>query len=249
MKKSTFLSLTSVGLSFLLVLLPVAGLSAQSETSSETTTSTNGGRLPTIDELYLDSETSVAMLRAQLRTNNLSHQTLALSAVEEQLIHGAIDPGDEQLFDALAFVMNQGVSNLSYQGTNLPRNYHPNVRNHAAKILGLLGTPEARTQLARTVDIDPDPSVRAQALYSLARIGQDPDGSVTRSIGKMMLREHVGRPDPGVMYAALVAIENIHRNADNQIHGAATEMLLQVAVGDPYTRLLRAKAMQVLAKM
>lgn len=236
-KKSAARALLFVGL-----LMPFVAGAQESEGA-------NGTSLPTIDELYLGGETTVATLRAQLRTNNLEHQMLGLAAIEDQLSAGLISPDNAELFDAVSFVMQQGVSTLSYQGTNLPRHYHPGVRNSAARVLGVMATPQARTQLVRTVDIDPDPSVRAQALYSLARIGQDPDGSVTRTIAKMMLREHMGQPDPGVMYAALVAIDSIHSNPENTIHGSVSEMVLEVAVGLPYTRLIRGKAMQVLAKM
>lgn len=205
--------------------------------------------LQTIDEIYLESYVPIRVLHAQLRTNNLEHQLLALAAIEDQLRTGRVSPSDPTLFDGVAFVLNEGVANIAYSRSTIPYDYHPKARLHAARIMGLIGTEGARIQLVQTVTIDPDPAVRASALYSLGQIGRDLDGHTSQAIAAMMQREHRGTPDFGAVYAALVALEQIASHEGNVIDRAALDMVMEVAVGKPYNRLLRSRAMQVLSAM
>jgi hypothetical protein len=206
-------------------------------------------RLRTIDEIYLESEISVRTLRAQLQTNNQELQMVALAALEDQIHKGVVSRNNEDAFMALAGVMEEGAYKLTHSGQTIPRHYHPLVRQEAARIMGLMETDKVLTQLTLTVAIDPEPAVRAQALYALAEIGRDPDGRITETIAKMMLREHLQIPDFRVTYAALVAIERINADPLNTVHGAAVEMLLEVAQGGPYNQLIRNKAREILTAM
>ena len=95
----------------------------------------------------------------------------------------------------------------------------------------------------------PEPSVRAEALYSLAKIGADPDGTVSRAIAKRLLREDLAEPDPGVVYAALVALERIYADPDTPFYLEAREMAIRVSSGGPYPRLIRERALSLLATM
>lgn len=239
---------TAVVLLLLAALLVISpGSAAAQSAASGSVGGRDQPRLRTIDELYLEGAISVRALSAQLRSSDSEHQILALAAIEDQLQTGLLAPDDEELFRALAVVLEEGVHHVAYSSSTMPFNYHPTVRYRAAQVMGLVGTEDARKQLVYTVAIDPDPAVRAQALYSLGAIGQDPDGSVTRTIARMMRREHVGDADPGAIYAALVAIERISSNPANVVDSSAVSMVVTVATGKPYNRLVRSKAMQVLA--
>lgn len=213
----------------------------------------NSGDLPTIDELYLQAEGTVSIeaLRAQLLTNDRTHQLLALTAIEYQLQNGGVEREHPLLFDAVRFALEEGSYNLAYRGNGhrVLNDYHPLVRYKAARIMGMIGTQDARTQLVQTVTIDPDASVRARALYSLADIAQDPDGSVTFAIAKMLRSEHLTRHNQNVIHAALDAIESINRVPGNVVHNLALDVILDVAVGNPHTRAVRGKALQVLSAM
>ncbi len=241
--------LASVAAYILLFMLVSTHAHAQAvaRSGSRPMTAEEGRDLQTIDEIYLETYVPIRVLRAQLRTNNLEHQLLALAAIEDQLRTGRVLPSDPTLFDGVAFVLNEGVANIAYSRSTVPYDYHPKARHHAARIMGLIGSEAARIQLVQTVNIDPDPSVRASALYSLGQIGQDPDGRTTQAIAAMMQREHRGTPDPGAVFAALVAIEQIASREGNVVDRAALDMVMEVAVGKPYNRLLRSRAMQVLA--
>ncbi len=213
----------------------------------------NPAALPTIDELYLQTESSISIraLRGQLLTNNRTHQLLALKTIESQLQNGWTERESPMLFEAVSFALQEGAYNLAFQGNGyrVLHDYHPEVRYRAARIMGMIGTPEARTQLVQTITIDPDASVRARALYSLADIAQDPDGSVTFAIAKMLRSEHLTRHNQNTILAALEAINSINRERGNVVHDLALDVILDVAVGNPHTRAVRGRAMEVLSAM
>lgn len=104
-------------------------------------------------------------------------------------------------------------------------------------------------QLLTNVLAAPEPSVRAKALYSRARIGVDPDRTVSRAIAKRLLREYLADLDPSMVYAALVALESIYADSDNPLYPEAREMVIRVSSGGPYPRLIREKALHLLSTM
>ncbi len=203
----------------------------------------------TIDELYLQSETTAETLSKQLRSRHRELQMLALDAIEEQLQSGALGRDNREAYEGVVYVLRDGVHKITYAGQISPHTYHPMVRHRAAEVIAQFDIPQVRTELTMNVVRDPDPAVQARSLYSLAEIGEDPDGWVTENIAKMMLRHHYGRPDYGAVYAALVAIEHINANPGAVVHGAAVEMVLKVAEGGYYNQFIRDKARRVLQMM
>ena len=231
-----------------LLLLPVYGFAQTVE--SDTQGSRDLSRLQTIDELYLESQISVQILKAQIMSDSLEHQLLGLAAMEDQLAAGTLDPHNREAFDALTHVLEQGVFSVARSGNQVPYDYNPIVRHKAARIMGLVGTEEARKKLVQTVELDPDASVRTQALYALADIGEDPDGSVTFAIARMLRSENLRQtPNDNAVFAALVAVERINGNADSTMHSMVVDVLVDVAVGRGFNRLIRSKALQVLSLM
>lgn len=217
------------------MLLP-ASLSAQA----------NDGPM-TIEDQYLSSRVTVGTLDAQLRTDNEELKLLALDNMESQFESGTLPRDNETAFEALAYVLDEGVVHIT-KGDNLPLHYFPDVRRRAAEVISHSTHEGVVPQLLTNVLHDPEATVRAEALYSLGRIGADPDWQVSKTIAKRILREDLGEPDPGVVYAALIAFENIYADPDNEPHGAAREMVMQVSTG-PYRRVIREKAMQILGTM
>lgn len=201
----------------------------------------------TIEDQYLSSRVTVGTLEAQLRTDNEELKLLALDSMESQFESGTLPRDNETAFEALAYVLDEGVVHVT-KGDNLPLHYFPDVRRRAAEVISYSTHEGVVPQLLTNVLHDPEATVRAEALYSLGRIGADPEWSVSKTIAKRLLREDLGEPDPGVVYAALVAFENIYADPDNEPHGAAREMVMRVSVG-PYNQLIRRKAMTILGTM
>jgi HEAT repeat protein len=200
-----------------------------------------------VEELYLESEISVEILARQMRSPERNIQLLALDSLESQLERGLIDPRDEAILEAVTPLVEHGVITAFRENRWSIESYDPMVRREAVRVLGKLEGEAVRNKLVQTVRQDPEPIVQAQALFGLARMGSDPSGEVTRTIAKMMLREHLGEFDEGVVYAALVALRSIASEGQNVMDPASVEMLVYVASDVRYSRLLRTHALETLS--
>jgi hypothetical protein len=145
-------------------------------------------------------------------------------------------------------VLDEGVTHVT-KGDAMPLHYYPEVRRRAADVIAWSTHDGVVSQLVTNVLEDPEANVQAQALYSLAEIGADPEGRVSKAIAKRLLREDLDDPDLGVVYAALVALENIYADEDNALYPQAREMVMRVSTGGPYTKLIRNKALSILGTM
>lgn len=224
---------------FLMVVVLVAGwqgLFAQS-----------AGETRSIEELYLESGVSVEMLARQLRSPERTVQLLAIETLSSQVEGGTAGGDEAEIIAALEPVIARGVMEVHEDNSWEISTYDPMVRREAIRVVGRLESEGARTVLVRTVRHDPEPIVRAQALFGLARMGYDPDGEVTRTIGKMLLREHVGSFDEGVVYAGILAIREIARNSASTVDPSSLEMLVYVASDGRYPRRLRNLALEALS--
>ena len=235
-------ALVIVGFLMMLAVLPAYS-------QSEEPVASKGTETLTIEDRYLSAETttSAATLDAQLRTTDEELKMLALENMETQFEAGVLPRDSETAFNALAYVLEEGVVHVT-KGDSMPLHYFPDVRREAARIISMSTHDGVVPQLLINVMHDPEATVRAQALYSLGNIGEDPDQQVSEAIAKRLLREHLGEPDYGVVYAALLATESIYSDPDNEPHGAVREMVMQVSTG-PYRRVIREKAMKILGTM
>jgi HEAT repeat protein len=200
-----------------------------------------------VEELYLSSEITLSTLAVQMQSPGRDVQLLALDTLKSQLERGTIDSEDEAVLEALEPLVQQGVIESFEDNRWGIDSYDPVVRREAVNVVAQLGTDAARSVLVRTVRHDPEPIVRAAALFGLSRLGVDPDGSVSRAIAKMMLQEHLQQFDEGVMYAALVALNSIASEPDNVVDTSAMEMLVTVASDGRYSRSFRELALETLA--
>jgi hypothetical protein len=236
--------LLRAGAALVIILLAGGPLLAQ----TPGTTPADGAASRTIEEEYLSSQTTVGTLNVQLRSHNEELKLIALTSMEKQFQSGLLPADNETAFEALSYVLNEGVIHVT-RGDEMPLHYYPRVRREAARIIALSTHEGVVPQLVTNVLRDPEPTVRAQALYSLGEIGADPDWKVSQAIAKRLLWEDLGEPDLGVVYAALVAAENIYADPDNRPHAATREMVMRVSVGGPYTQAIRNKALVLLGTM
>jgi HEAT repeat protein len=208
-------------------------------------------RLPDVEQLYLESGTSLATIGAQIHSRDRVQQFLALATLESQIESGLIDRNDPELVTALSPAVDQGVFVVSTYSDRPIERYDPMVRTQAVRILGEIGSESARAKLQQSVLHDPEPIVRAQALLSLGQIARDPDGSATRVIARRLMLEHYepDQFDPGVIDAALRALRSLVGNGDNVIDPAIRETLIELAGDGRYTQEFRSRALSILAMM
>jgi hypothetical protein len=200
----------------------------------------------TIEELYLESEISLEVIESQLATDSIQLQTLALAALEDQVLSGSVDPDSESYVEIVSTTVAQGVTIISNNRYRLPDSYHPRVRMQAARLLGYSSAPVAQNALLTVLKADPEPAVKAQAMHALAQIGTDPEQKVSFTIGKTLRHETLRMHDEALVYAALAAVQQIGSNVGMRtLHPLVRDSALKIVNGS-FNRILREKAMQVL---
>lgn len=225
-----------------LLLLPGAR-SAQSQEDAEPT------EQRTIEELYLEANASVAVLSTQVRSGSLEQRLLAMEAISTRFGDGRLSAEEPEIIAALSVALLEGVTTLTNSGSRTPSNYYPTVRREAARLLGFSPAEEARDALMATLHHDPEPSVKAQAMISLGRIGRDPNGEVSYMFGRILAIEDLGQPDESLVLSGMLAIEMLAlANGEDSVDELARQALVTVVDGN-YPRVLRAKALDILSRM
>ena len=204
----------------------------------------------TIEELYLQSETSMGSVRAQLRTGSLELQLLALRTLQDQVQRGVVDPNSGAYIESLDYAATRGIASLRGQPYELPDGYRPEVRMLAAELLGhSTDSYEAIVTLSEILVSDPEPVVRAQAVLALANIGKDPQQYVSMRMGTALRNESLTSRDERFIYTSLMAMEQLGEKVGMiGLHPEARESAVLVATGG-FNDLLTRKAVEVIEKM
>lgn len=204
----------------------------------------------TIEELYLQSETSMGSVRAQLQTGSLELQIMALRTLEDQVQRGVVDPNSGPYVESLDYAATHGIASLPGQPYRLPDGYRPEVRMLAADLLGhSTENFDAIVTLSEILVSDPEPVVRSRAVLALANIGKDPEQYVSLRMGTALRNESLTSRDERFIYTSLVAMEQLGEKVGMiGLHPEARESAVLVATGG-FNRLLRTKAVEVIEKM
>jgi len=204
----------------------------------------------TVEDVFLQPSLVMGIIKAQLESGDTDLQLLALEALEDKVQEGGKESEKDNVFSMLTPIVEQGVMNIPYNTRYKIESYNPIVRHKAVGVLGMLNTEEAKDQLILTVKHDPDPAIRAQALYGLGAIGSDPTGEVTHEIARMLLRDTLKQPPRfSSVYAGILAIEEISKNPENRISKAAVKVLVDIASNGRCGQLLRDNALRVLSNL
>ncbi|MCF7913590.1 MAG: HEAT repeat domain-containing protein [Spirochaetaceae bacterium] len=202
-----------------------------------------------IEELYLSSTVSLDALGIQLEGGTPDQKMLAMATLENQMERNIEEGKEDDIYNILVPIVEKGVLDVTGNENSI-EGYNAVARKEAVRLLGVLGTTTARDQLVLTVKYDPDPMVRAQALFGLGKIGTDDNGDVTRAIAKMLFKETLRRPpSENAVYAGILAIEQISADPLNTVDDYVREVLVDIAACGSCVRLLRNNALRVLSKM
>lgn len=223
-----------------LLLVAIVGITAQEAESDEPRT---------IEELYLESNVGLAVIDSQLRSEDRNIQLLGLEVLQAQVERGAIDPDSDRYVQLLGSALANGVFRVANNRQRLPENYNPEVRIVAARLLGESATDEAVEVLYLSLQHDPEPSVRAQAMYSLGQIGRDPEQRVSFLIARIITIENAQQADEALVYAAVTTIGMLSDALDgDNLHPDVRDAVVSVAAGN-YNRVIRTRAIEVLSDL
>jgi len=231
------------------VLIVILGVLATHPVASQVDTTAESPL--SVEELYLRAQVSVDTIRAQIDTGDRELRLLAIRSLRDQLEQGLLDPTDETLYRAVEPVVNEGVFTINQSVKHSLSVYDPMVRREAIHVMGMLGTDQAQAKLVKVAYNEPDPVVRAQALWAISGIATDADGQVSKTIGRIILRERaVATPvHQESMLAAVTALGAIAGDPANTFHPSALEALMMAATDATFWQVVREQAWRVIATL
>jgi HEAT repeat protein len=160
------------------------------------------------------------------------NQVLAITKLAEMA-----DEGDEEVFEALIFGLQQGTIYVKRQYNKVVNDFW-DVRAASAYALGELGNPEALPHLYLSLRYDPDNHVRAEVAAAIGKIG-DPDSIPI--LERVIETSSAAGPDDAVVLGCVEALGEIG-------HRDGFVPLLEVMRGD-FRRSIRLAARDSMKKI
>jgi hypothetical protein len=197
----------------------------------------------TIEDLFLQS-VEFQILREKAFSGDYEIKMSALDDLEKKVNDGSYKGSDQQIEFVLEYLALEGSARTTREAGRLVNNF-PEVRRRAANLLGRVGTEDAKNALVRTLLIDEEPIVKAEAAYALGVIGKNDNNEVVQALSFTFLKEDPQKPDNNFAYALCLAIEKLSKKGGGIKDPAAYQMLVKIAQGN-YLRTVKTKALQVL---
>jgi hypothetical protein len=212
------------------VVFPVAAQSATGEMS--------------VEESYLQESIEMMVIREATRADSRDQKMVALEYIGE-----AIERGNkgEEVRQALEYLSMEGLLNKTRENGRLLNNY-PDVRRQAARYLGELGTPEAKTALLKLCVAENEPMVLQEAVKSLGEIGLNDNEETINTIAWIVTRFDVLNPDNLLALAAVDAFAKIAEKNGGIKDLNSMRILNRIADGN-YIKPVKDRARQVFNDM
>ncbi len=203
----------------------------------------------TIEELYLQSQVKVKIIKAEAESIDRDMKLIALQDIEEMVSDGQISGDDRQMIGILSSLGTEGISNqVIEQGAVI--NDFPMVRKEAVRILGDVGGDYARDALVTVLLSEPEPMVLSEAVVALSKVGADEQGIVLAVISDAMRSQTALNKDNNFANAFILAIDNLAQNNNGVDDLRVFEELTKIA--DPrsgYITVVRKKAFELLKSL
>ena len=203
----------------------------------------------TIEELYLQSQVKVKIIKAEADSIDRDMKMIALQDIEEMVGDGQISGDDKQMIGILSSLGSEGISNqVIEQGAVI--NDFPMVRKEACRILGEVGGDYARDALVNVLISEPEPMVMSEAVVALSKVGPDEQGVVLAVIADSMRSQTALNKDNNFANAFILAIDNLAQNNGGVDDLRVFEELTKIA--DPrsgYITVVRKKAFELLKSL
>jgi len=205
----------------------------------------NDRGLMTIEELYLQDDLTIQVLRTQALSVEREHKLAALDQSTDMI--GSVD--ERALLGILRVLATDGSSWQVRLGGRRLYDY-PDVRREAVRVIGEIGGRSSEIILREVIQYDRNPLVLAEAVFALQSTGISDDTGTATVLANLMNRELASiNPDNNLMYASLLTLESLASDGSEGITNATLiNNLLRITTG-PYTRLVREKALDVLNVM
>lgn len=205
----------------------------------------NDRGLMTIEELYLQDDVAIRVLRTQALSVEREHKLAALEQATDLV--GSMD--DRALLAILRVLATDGSSWQVRVGGRRIYDY-PDVRREAVRVIGEVGGRSAEVILREVIEFDRNPLVLSEAVYALQSTGISDDTGTATVLSNLMNRElALTNPDNNLMYASLLTLESLAGEGNEALSNTSLiNNLLRITTG-PYTGIVRNKALDVLNAM
>ncbi len=204
-------------------------------------------RVMTVEELYLQEDIGIQVLRTQALSSRRDHKEQALETLRTLVEDGAIAADDSPRIAILRLLATDGSSYQVRVGGRVLYN-NPDIRRDAAELLGEIGGPQSRSALLEIMEYEREPMVLSQAIHALGHVGLDDEGRGAVRLARVLNRENArDNPDNNLMYVTLMSMERLAGDQPDQLATSTlVNSLVQISTG-PYNRLVREQARQTLS--
>ncbi|MFW6288508.1 MAG: PQQ-binding-like beta-propeller repeat protein [Spirochaetota bacterium] len=186
-------------------------------------------------------------LRARLLSGGASEQTVAMADVAERVRSGESLAGSHQYL----LQLSESVAGSPYFGPLTqfgPESAPRRAREDAVWVLGQIGDLSTVRFLARLLGYEPDTTMQAEILRSMANLGAPIDEDLAARLDQIVRRDIARGPSDGLGLAVARFVAAIDEYRGGYLHPRVTESLLAVA-GANYSREVRAYALETLREL
>jgi len=223
----------------LIILLALSGMPLGAQT---------GNQELTVEDIYLNSTVEVQIVRALAQESSRKDKERALNILSRMIDENKVTEGSVDVIFILEELSGEGVAKEVRINRALANDYSE-VRRKSAELLGQVGGKRAVETLITMTLKDPEPTVVAEAIYSLGLLGGDDTGEAEKVIAHVMrIYNMTTRIDNNLAFAAISAIEKIGKTKSGRIRPELFSILTQIQNSN-YIRAVKKKAERVLDEM
>ncbi|MCL2809410.1 MAG: HEAT repeat domain-containing protein [Treponema sp.] len=198
----------------------------------------------TIEESYLQESMELMIIRETARSTTREQKLIAIEFMSEAIGRGSTN---DEIRQTLDFLSREGRRSVARENNRVVNNF-PDIRRQSARLLGQMGTEEARLSLIEVLQYENEPMVLQEAIKALGDIGMNDNNETVIHIAWVMNRFSNLNPDNLMALATIDAFEKIARRSNGLNSPEAVRCLVMISEGQ-YITPVRDRARQLLAEL
>jgi hypothetical protein len=199
----------------------------------------------TIEELYLQSQIKVKIIKSEAESVDRDMKKIAIQDLENMIADGEIAEDDRELISILSSLGSEGISNQVIEQGSVINNF-PLVRMDAVRLLGEVGGEIARDSIVSILLTDNEPTVLAEAIVALSKVGVDENGVVEAVLADAMRSQTALVKDNNFANAYIIAVGNLAESGSIKDYTVIEELTKIYNHRNGYAREVRLKAFDLL---
>jgi HEAT repeat protein len=198
----------------------------------------------TVEESYLQETLEIMIIRETARSTTREQKLIAIEWIGDAIERGNTN---DEIRQTLDFLAREGTRSVARENNRIVNNF-PDIRRQSARLLGVVGTEEARASLIDILQFENEPMVLQEAIKSLGDIGTNENNETVTHIAWIVTRFNNLNPDNLMALAAIDAFEKIARRYNGLNSPEAIRTLVLISEGN-YITPVRERARMLLAEL